>query len=170
MVGPFRVGCVPRTFTASALGWCISCTLLIAQEEADVKSQISNSKSQTNDSKSQVPNLKSEISNSKSDISNPEPQDATPDSELRNPKSEIPISQMGLSKLDKKSRAKTLSALAALVILGLGMVALAWLGARVTRRYMNPTPFDHERLKSSAPPADDWAKKPLVDTSDTDPS
>jgi hypothetical protein len=90
------------------------------------------------------------------------------------PTTEVPTSppvtshkspQPGINKLDNKSRAKALSALAGLVILGLAMVALTWLGARVTRRYMNPAPFDHQRIKSSAPPVDDWAKKPLVDNS-----
>lgn len=50
------------------------------------------------------------------------------------------------------------------------MVSLTWLGARVTRRYMNPAPFDHERKKSSAPTPDDWASKPLVDNTEFEKS
>jgi hypothetical protein len=65
--------------------------------------------------------------------------------------------QTPLSRLDPQTRAKVLAALAGLIILGFGMVALAWLGARVTRRYMNQTPPRKERT----PGEDDWAQKPL---------
>jgi hypothetical protein len=67
-----------------------------------------------------------------------------------------------LQRLDGPTRAKVLSALAGLVILGVGMVALIWLGARVTRRYMNPMSIKPKRRLSSAPNQDDWATKPLV--------
>jgi hypothetical protein len=62
-----------------------------------------------------------------------------------------------LRRLDPATRAKVLAAFAGLVILGFGMVALIWLGARVTRRYMN-------QGRSDRPPLDenDWARKPLV--------
>ncbi|MGE0758380.1 MAG: hypothetical protein AB7O38_15235, partial [Pirellulaceae bacterium] len=60
-----------------------------------------------------------------------------------------------LTRLDPAMRAKVLAAMAGLIILGFGMVALAWLGARVTRRYMNQGNRDR-------PPPDenDWARKP----------
>jgi hypothetical protein len=54
-------------------------------------------------------------------------------------------------------KAIVLSALAGLIILGFGMVALTWLGARVVQRYRHgsstfqPTP---------RPTENDWAKKP----------
>lgn len=41
-------------------------------------------------------------------------------------------------RLDGATRAKVLAALAALVILGFLLIALTWLGARWTRRYMGP--------------------------------
>jgi hypothetical protein len=63
-----------------------------------------------------------------------------------------------LSRIDPQTRAKLLAALAGLIILGLGMMALVWLGARVTRRYMNQGGAFHER----PPDEDDWARKPLV--------
>lgn len=75
-------------------------------------------------------------------------------------------SKRGIEKLDNKSRVKALAAITALIILGFGMISLTWLGARVTRRYMSPAPFDHQRKKSSAPAPDDWAGKPLVDHSE----
>lgn len=74
-----------------------------------------------------------------------------------------------LNRLDGPTRAKVLAALAGLAILGLGMMALTWLGARVTRRYMFPLSIKPKRLRSSAPPLDDWAAKPLIDE-DLEPS
>lgn len=41
-----------------------------------------------------------------------------------------------LLRLDGATRAKVLAALAALIMLGFLLIALAWLGARMTRRYM----------------------------------
>lgn len=43
-----------------------------------------------------------------------------------------------LLRLDGATRAKVLAAMAALIILGFLMIALTWLGARWTRRYMGP--------------------------------
>jgi hypothetical protein len=63
-----------------------------------------------------------------------------------------------LKRMDDATRAKVLAALAGLIILGFGMVALAWLGARVVQRYrqgssvFRPTPRPGEH---------DWARKPL---------
>ncbi|WP_254508452.1 hypothetical protein [Anatilimnocola floriformis] len=62
-----------------------------------------------------------------------------------------------IMRLDGAMRAKVLAALAGLVILGFLMIALTWLGARMTRRYMGP------KLKplSSAPARDDeWTRPP----------
>jgi hypothetical protein len=68
-----------------------------------------------------------------------------------------------LERLDPATRARVLAALAALVILGLGMVVLAWLGARMTRRYMRrferPPRQASQRADSQQ---DDWARKPLT--------
>lgn len=66
-----------------------------------------------------------------------------------------------LERLDPLSRAKVFAALVGLIILGLAMIALIYLGARMTRRYMHGS--------SSLPVAgtddarrDDWAATPLV--------
>jgi hypothetical protein len=66
--------------------------------------------------------------------------------------------QTPLSRLDPQTRVKLLAALAGLIILGFGMVALAWLGARVTRRYMNQGDRPSRRPLDD----DDWARKPLL--------
>jgi len=64
----------------------------------------------------------------------------------------------GIRKLDGATRAKALAALAGLIILGLGMVALIWLGARVTQRYRHRQPY----LRPTPRPGEhDWAAKPL---------
>lgn len=58
-------------------------------------------------------------------------------------------------------KAKVLATLAGLIILGFGMIALIWLGARIVQRYRHgssvfrPTPRPGEH---------DWAKKPLDDS------
>jgi|GEM_PF-4325942 len=60
-----------------------------------------------------------------------------------------------LERLDPRSRSAVTLALAALILLGLLLVALAWLGARAVRR---------QARKSLAPthlPGDEWSKKPL---------
>jgi hypothetical protein len=61
----------------------------------------------------------------------------------------------GLMRLDGATRAKVLAALAGLVMLGFLMVILAWLGGRVTRRYMGVG----VKLKPMALPGDEeWAR------------
>ncbi len=64
----------------------------------------------------------------------------------------------GIKRLDGATRAKALAALAGLIILGFGMVALIWLGARVTQRYRNSQPFFRPTPR---PGEHDWASKPL---------
>jgi len=72
--------------------------------------------------------------------------------------------QMAIEKLDGPTRAKVLAALAGLIILWFALIALTWLGARATRRYMKSR-FDKEPLASpSKTYVDDWAKKPLAAT------
>jgi hypothetical protein len=63
-----------------------------------------------------------------------------------------------IKRLDGSTRAKVLAALAGLIILGFGMVALIWLGARVTQRYRNSKPYHRPTPR---PGEHDWAKKPL---------
>ena len=62
-------------------------------------------------------------------------------------------------RLDRPRQAKVLAALAAFIILGIGLVLLAWVGARVTRRYMNQEPLRRRTLEELE---DDWASKPIV--------
>ena len=61
-----------------------------------------------------------------------------------------------LMRLEPANRAKVLMALLALVLVGLGLIALAWLGARHLRRIA--------RLRSgpTSPRTEDWYHKPLV--------
>ena len=68
-------------------------------------------------------------------------------------------SQSALQRMEPAQRAKVLAAFAGFIILGFGLVALAWLGARVTRRYMNQEPL---RRRDPIRTQDDWASKPLV--------
>jgi hypothetical protein len=63
-----------------------------------------------------------------------------------------------IKRLDGPMRAKVLAALAGLVILGFGMVILAWLGARFTRRYMRRTSYFRPTPR---PQSSDWSPQPL---------
>lgn len=63
-----------------------------------------------------------------------------------------------LERMSPQQRVKVLAAFAAFMILLFGMIALIWLGARVTRRYMNQEPL---RPLDPLERADDWATKPL---------
>jgi hypothetical protein len=65
-------------------------------------------------------------------------------------------------RLGPVRQAKVLAAGAALVILGLAMMALAWLGARATRRYMNRTSRLSDELPRRTKLSEkDWTQKPL---------
>jgi hypothetical protein len=61
-----------------------------------------------------------------------------------------------LMRLDPVSRAKVIMSLLALVLVGIALVAMAWLGARhlrrIARKPLRPT-VEHE---------DDWYRKPLI--------
>ncbi len=59
-----------------------------------------------------------------------------------------------------------LAALVGLTILGIAMILLTWLGARVVRRYMNPSSHKPERSRFSEFGVDNWAEKPI--SADTD--
>jgi hypothetical protein len=66
-----------------------------------------------------------------------------------------------LLRLNPRDRARVLAALAALVILGFTLVALAWWGARYTRRYLKRPWPRSERQCSRTISEFDWAEKPL---------
>jgi hypothetical protein len=61
-----------------------------------------------------------------------------------------------LLRLDPESRAKVVMSLLALILLGLALVAMIWLGARHLRR------IARKRLGPAAEHQDDWYRKPLV--------
>jgi hypothetical protein len=64
----------------------------------------------------------------------------------------------GIKRLDDITRAKALSALAALIILGFAMILLTWLGSRITQRYRNSSAF----FKPTPRPGEhEWSRKPL---------
>ena len=71
-----------------------------------------------------------------------------------------------IKRLDGQTKAKVLAALAALVILGFGLVLLVWLGARMTQRYRKST--SHFRA-TSRPGEHDWARKPLAPKDQDEP-
>lgn len=74
----------------------------------------------------------------------------------------LPVDESVLQRLDPPRRAKVLAAIAGLIILGLGMMFLAWLGAKATRRYMNREPILRQRPPTGTPVREkDWAEKPL---------
>jgi hypothetical protein len=78
----------------------------------------------------------------------------------------LPLAQQRLiDRLDDPTRAKVLAALAALVLLGFLMLALVWLGARFTRRYM-ASQASCEPPRKTPLDLDDWAKKPLAPPDD----
>ena len=64
-----------------------------------------------------------------------------------------------LKRMDGAMRARVLATIAGLVILGFGLVALAWLGARVTQRYRRGTSYFRPTPR---PGEHDWARRPLV--------
>ncbi len=79
-----------------------------------------------------------------------------------------PPTKAVLERLEPERRAKVLAALAGLLILGFGLVILAWLGARATRRYMRREPLLFKKPPVGTPVREkDWAEKPLDDHSDT---
>jgi hypothetical protein len=67
-----------------------------------------------------------------------------------------------LERLEPSRRVKVLSAVAGLIILGFGLVLLAWLGARATRRYMHREPILREKPPTGTPVREkDWTEKPM---------
>ena len=66
-----------------------------------------------------------------------------------------------LQRLDPLTRAKVLSALGALVILGALMMVLTYLGGRFARNYANRPADIREPGPLPTPHPDDWADKPV---------
>lgn len=65
-----------------------------------------------------------------------------------------------LERLDPETRARVVIALAGLTMLGLLLVLLVWLGARMTRRYINRADRPGEKRGLSG--EDDWYRKSLT--------
>ena len=63
--------------------------------------------------------------------------------------------QAGIDKLDGATRARVLAALASLIILGFGLVLLAWMAGRFTRRYMGSGPSG----PSQAIRTEEWVRR-----------
>ena len=61
-----------------------------------------------------------------------------------------------LMRLHPETRAKVLMALLALVLVGMALVAMVWIGARYLRRIAKTPP------RSMRPREDDWYRKPLI--------
>lgn len=73
-----------------------------------------------------------------------------------------------LLRLKPRDRARVLAALAGLVILGFTLIALAWWGARFTRRYLKRPWPGRGRQRYSPISEFDWADKPLYETRSED--
>jgi hypothetical protein len=63
------------------------------------------------------------------------------------------------ARLKPADGAKLLAVFMGLVILGIVLMVLAWMGARATRRYMHSGPRQSSRQRPRD--QDDWSKKPL---------
>jgi hypothetical protein len=64
-----------------------------------------------------------------------------------------------LRRLDDLTRVKVLAAVAGLIILGFGMVLLAWLGARFAQHYRHGSSSFRPTRR---PDENDWARTPLA--------
>src|SRR5262245_47677141 len=64
-----------------------------------------------------------------------------------------------IRRLDDPTRVKVLAAVAALIILGFGMVLLTWLGARFAQHYRHGSAYFRP---TSRPTEHDWSKTPLT--------
>jgi hypothetical protein len=69
--------------------------------------------------------------------------------------------QTMLERLDPPTRASVLMALLGLMILGFGLMLLAWLGARFTRRYRKGRAPARSREGVPQRQEDAWWKKPV---------
>ena len=63
-------------------------------------------------------------------------------------------------QMPSQHRAKAIALVCLFIFIGAGLVALAWVGARITRRYMNRTARSTVK-KPATPRDDDWSDVPL---------
>ena len=66
-------------------------------------------------------------------------------------------------------KAIVLSAFVGLLLLGVLMIFLTWLGGRITRRYINRPLYVSGRESNKAARDDAWAKTPLIAPSKEEP-
>lgn len=66
-------------------------------------------------------------------------------------------------------KAIVLSAFVGLLLLGVLMIFLTWLGGRITRRYINRPLYVPGRKSNKAALDDAWAKTPLITPSEEEP-
>jgi hypothetical protein len=68
----------------------------------------------------------------------------------------------GTRKLPQRMWVRAMLGIVLILILGVGLLLLVWIGARVTRRYIRSLDKDHPIASSTTIDHDDWARKPLV--------
>ena len=66
-------------------------------------------------------------------------------------------------------KAIVLSAFVGLLLLGVLMIFLTWLGGRITRRYINRPLYASGRDSNTAALDDAWAKTPLIAPAEEEP-
>ena len=71
--------------------------------------------------------------------------------------------QSALERMDPKTRIGVILTLIALVCVGLLLMGFAFIGGRMTRRYINRKSTKNEPPPHQAPREDDWATKPLTE-------
>ena len=70
---------------------------------------------------------------------------------------------------DAAYKAIVLSAFVGLLLLGLLMIFLTWLGGRITRRYINRPLYSSGRDPNKTVLDDAWAKTPLITPAEEEP-
>jgi hypothetical protein len=73
------------------------------------------------------------------------------------------------SEVDAAYKAIILSAFVGLLFLGLLIIVIAWMGGRITRRYINRPLYRSGRTSNKDSLQDAWAEKPLIAPSEEDP-
>ena len=72
-------------------------------------------------------------------------------------------------EVDAAYKAIVLSAFVGLLLLGLFIIAIAWVGGRMTRRYINRPLYRSGRTLNKDSLEDAWAEKPLIAPSEEEP-
>ena len=73
------------------------------------------------------------------------------------------------AEVDAAYKAIILSAFVGLLLLGLLMIVMAWVGGRITRRYINRPLHWSGRTSTKDSREDAWAEKPLIAPSEEEP-